>query len=91
MSSLRYISWGKFWLAVLNVHSWSGVNPVPAELWLLPEWLPFHPHRWWIHTRNVYIPMSYICGSGFQAELDPLLESLREVRPHRHLVAHHQI
>ncbi|KAL8277972.1 hypothetical protein RQP46_009604 [Phenoliferia psychrophenolica] len=71
-------SWGKFWLAVLNVHSWSGVNPVPAELWLLPEWVPFHPHRWWIHTRNVYIPMSYICGSGFQAPLDPLLLSLRE-------------
>lgn len=73
-------SWGKFWLAVLNVHSWKGVNPTPAELWLLPEWVPAHPWRWWIHTRNVYIPMSYISGKGFQAELDPLLRSLRQVR-----------
>lgn len=26
-------AWGKFWLAVLNVYDWAGVNPVPAELW----------------------------------------------------------
>jgi lanosterol synthase len=39
-------SWGKFWLSILNVHDWRGVNPTPAELWMLPEWLPFHPYRW---------------------------------------------
>lgn len=72
-------SWGKFWLSVLNVHSWQGVNPTPAELWLLPEWFPAHPWRWWIHTRNVYIPMGFISGKGFQAELDPLILSLRQV------------
>lgn len=71
--------WGKFWLSVLNLHSWNGVNPTPAELWLLPEFLPFHPHRWWIHTRNVYIPMSFIQGKRFQAPLDPLISSLRDV------------
>ncbi|KAM0750640.1 putative lanosterol synthase [Meredithblackwellia eburnea MCA 4105] len=71
-------SWGKFWLAVLNVHSWEGVNPIPAELWLLPEWVPFHPHRWWIHTRNVYIPMSYLNGTYFQAEEDDLILAIRE-------------
>lgn len=26
-------AWGKFWLAILNVYDWAGVNPVPAELW----------------------------------------------------------
>ena len=24
--------WGKFWLAVLGVYDWAGVNPVPPEL-----------------------------------------------------------
>lgn len=26
-------AWGKFWLAILNVYDWAGLNPVPAELW----------------------------------------------------------
>lgn len=73
-----FYRWGKFWLAILNVHSWSGLNPTPAELWLLPEFVPFHPWRWWIHTRNVYIPMSWLQGRRFQADLDPLLLSLRQ-------------
>ncbi|KZV81297.1 terpenoid cyclases/Protein prenyltransferase, partial [Exidia glandulosa HHB12029] len=46
-------SWGKFWLSVLNVYEWDGGNPIPPELWLLPDWVPIHPHRWWIHTRAV--------------------------------------
>jgi len=25
-------SWGKFWLAVLNVYEWEGMNPIPPEL-----------------------------------------------------------
>ncbi len=36
-------SWGKFWLAVLNVYSWEGLHPIPPELWLLPYMLPIHP------------------------------------------------
>ncbi|BGP17836.1 hypothetical protein JCM10213_008364 [Rhodosporidiobolus nylandii] len=71
-------SWGKFWLAILNVHSWRGLNPTPAELWLLPEIAPIHPWRWWIHTRNVYIPMGYLSGVGFQAAEDETVLSLRE-------------
>jgi lanosterol synthase len=52
--------WGKFWLATLGLYQWEGMYPVPPELWLLPEWLPLHPHRLWIHTRMVYLPMSYL-------------------------------
>ncbi|KDQ19186.1 hypothetical protein BOTBODRAFT_63287 [Botryobasidium botryosum FD-172 SS1] len=70
-------SWGKFWLSVLNVYDWDGCNSIPPELWLLPEWVPIHPSRWWIHTRNVYIPMSYLYGLRFQAEEDELILSLR--------------
>lgn len=25
--------WGKVWLALLNLYSWSGVNPIPPEFW----------------------------------------------------------
>lgn len=47
---------------------------------VLPEWLPFHPHRWWIHCRMVYLPMSYLYGIRFQAKETDLILSLREVR-----------
>ena len=30
-------SWGKFWLAVLGVYSWDGMNPLTPEMWLLPH------------------------------------------------------
>ena len=46
----------------------------------LPDWLSFHPHKWWIHVRNVYIPMSYLYGVRFQMEENDLILSLREVR-----------
>ena len=26
-------SWGKFWLSVLNVYNWDGVNTLLPELW----------------------------------------------------------
>lgn len=71
-------SWGKFWLALLNVYDWSGNNSIPPELWLLPEWLPFHPWRWWVHVRWVYIPMGYLYGRKFTCPLDDTLRSLRQ-------------
>ncbi|KAG8761220.1 Lanosterol synthase (Oxidosqualene--lanosterol cyclase) [Serendipita sp. 396] len=74
----RIPAWGKFWLSVLNVYDWEGVNPVPPELWLLPEWLPIHPYRWWIHTRNVYIPMSYLYGVRYRATENGLIRALRQ-------------
>nr|Q96WJ0.1 RecName: Full=Lanosterol synthase; AltName: Full=2,3-epoxysqualene--lanosterol cyclase; AltName: Full=Oxidosqualene--lanosterol cyclase; Short=OSC [Pneumocystis carinii]AAK82993.1 lanosterol synthase [Pneumocystis carinii] len=70
--------WGKFWLAVLNCYGWEGINPILPEFWMLPEWLPIHPSRWWVHTRAVYLPMGYIYGEKFTAPVDPLIESLRE-------------
>ena len=30
--------WAKFWLAVLGVMEWEGVNPVPPELWYVKTW-----------------------------------------------------
>lgn len=46
---------------------------------LLPDWVPFHPHKWWIHVRTVYVPMSYLYGVKYKMEENDLILSLREV------------
>lgn len=74
-------SWGKLWLSLLGVYDYEGMNPIPPELWLLPDWVPIHPWRWWIHTRMVYIPMGWLWGRRYvydKAGTDPLIQSLRE-------------
>lgn len=70
--------WGKLWLALLGCYGWEGMNPIPAELWLLPNWIPFHPWRWWIHTRAVYLPMSYMYSLKYSHPENDLTRSLRE-------------
>jgi len=44
-TALGSASWGKAILALLNLYSYEGVQPVPPELWGLPRLLPFHPSR----------------------------------------------
>lgn len=39
---------------------WKIVNPMPPELWLLPDWVPFAPWRFYAETRLVNLPMSYL-------------------------------
>ncbi|EHA57490.1 lanosterol synthase [Pyricularia oryzae 70-15] len=70
--------WAKFWLAVMGVVPWDLVNPVPPELWLLPDWVPFAPWRWWIHMRMVFLPMSYIYSKRWQGETTDLVKELRQ-------------
>ncbi|XP_019197862.1 PREDICTED: cycloartenol Synthase-like [Ipomoea nil] len=71
-------SWGKMWLAVLGVFEWSGNNPLPPEIWLLPYILPVHPGRMWCHCRMVYLPMSYLYGKRFVGPVTPTVLSLRK-------------
>lgn len=71
-------SWGKMWLTVLGVFEWSGNNPLPPEIWLLPYILPFHPGRMWCHCRMVYLPMSYLYGKRFVGPITPTVLSLRK-------------
>ncbi|KAH6825426.1 cycloartenol synthase 1 [Perilla frutescens var. hirtella] len=71
-------SWGKMWLSVLGVFEWSGNNPLPPEIWLLPYILPFHPGRMWCHCRMVYLPMSYLYGKRFVGPITPTVLSLRK-------------
>lgn len=70
-------SWGKFFLAVLGLYEYDGVAPVPPELWLLPESLPFHPSRLWCHARMVYLPMSYLYGARAVLGGGPLVDEIR--------------
>ena len=73
-------SWAKFWLACIGVYDWWGINPIPAEMWLLPRWLPFHPGKLWCHCRMVYLPMCYVYCTKFTPDVksDPILLSLRK-------------
>jgi lanosterol synthase len=70
--------WAKFWLSVLGVMEWEAVNPLPPELWLLPDWVPIAPWRWWIHMRQVYLPMSYLWSKRFIGPSTPLTQQLRQ-------------
>ena len=70
-------SWGKFWLSVLGVYEWKGLNPIPPEFWLLPYVLPIHPGRWWCHCRMVYLPMGYLYARKAVGKITPLVEELR--------------
>ncbi|KAJ1912158.1 Lanosterol synthase (Oxidosqualene--lanosterol cyclase) [Mycoemilia scoparia] len=71
-------SWGKFWLSVLGVYEWEGLNPLPPELWLLPEALPIMPGNWWVHSRVVFMAMSQLYGTRRTFPLNELTQSLRK-------------
>ncbi|GLU10489.1 hypothetical protein SLE2022_272880 [Rubroshorea leprosula] len=71
-------SWGKTWLSVLGLYEWSGNNPMPPELWLLPYFVPIHPGRIWCHSRMVYLAMSYLYGKRFVGSINTLILSLRK-------------
>lgn len=71
-------SWGKFWLAVLGVYDWMGMNPMPPEMWLLPYALPMHPGRFWCHCRMVYLPMSYVYGKRGTARPCDLTDQIKQ-------------
>jgi lanosterol synthase len=71
-------TWGKFWLALLGLYGWAGVTPVLPELYALPARLPFHPARWYCHTRYIYLAMASLYGRRLTADLGPLGPALRE-------------
>jgi squalene/oxidosqualene cyclase-like protein len=89
--------WGKVWLSFVGLFDPRGLNPCPPELFLLPEWLPVSPLRFYCHTRHIYLGMAYLIGSGFRADLGPITVELQKelyggVRPeeavrHKHDLA----
>ena len=76
-SVLGIPSWGKFWLALLNLFDCKGLHPVLPELWVFPTWHPLHPSKWYCHTRLIYMSLAVVYSSRFQAPVTPLIASLR--------------
>lgn len=70
-------SWGKLWLAMIGLYDYDGLHPVPPEVWLLPEWMPMHPRRYYCHTRLIYMGFSYLYGVRFRG---PETETVRALR-----------
>ena len=70
-------SWGKFWLALLNLYEWRGLNAVLPELWRLPRWLPIHPLKWYCHTRLIYMSMAVVYARKYQIQKSSLIDELR--------------
>ncbi|KAH0934695.1 hypothetical protein HID58_011812 [Brassica napus] len=81
-------SWGKMWLSVLGAFEWSGNNPLPPEIWLLPYILPIHPGRMWCHCRMVYLPMSYLYGKRF---VGPITSTVLSLRKELFTVPYHEV
>ncbi|CAG8682749.1 11763_t:CDS:10, partial [Dentiscutata erythropus] len=54
------------------------LNPIPPELWLLPDFVQLHPSHYWAHTRAAYLPMGYCYGRRLSAEITPLIKKLRQ-------------
>jgi lanosterol synthase len=75
--ALTIPTWGKFWLALLDLYDYEGVNPSPPELFLLPRWLPIHPRRYYCHTRYIYLAIACLYGQRFKADLGTLRDELR--------------
>ena len=70
-------SWGKFWLSMIGLYEYEGVNSIPPELFVLPDWLPVHPNNFYCHTRYIYLGIAYLYGKRFRAELGPITVELR--------------
>ena len=71
-------TWGKVWLALVNLYDWRGVNPILPELWRLPRWLPLHPSNWYCHARHIYSGMAFLYAHRFSAPATPTIAALRE-------------
>ncbi|ORC85288.1 lanosterol synthase [Trypanosoma theileri] len=71
-------TWGKVWLCILGLYGWEGINPVPPEMSIIPDWLPFSQGRLWCHSRVVSVPFSYLYGMRWSCPLYTVLESLRQ-------------
>ena len=91
-------SWGKFWLSMIGLYEYAGMNPVPPEIFLLPEAVPLQPTNYYCHTRYIYLAIGYLYGKRFRADLGPITDELRaelydrpyaqiDFAAHRHTIA----
>ncbi len=70
-------TWGKFWLALIGLYDFRGMNPFLPEMFLLPRWSPVHPNHLYCHTRYIYLGISYLYGARLRGDLGPITGELR--------------
>ncbi|XP_027180492.1 beta-Amyrin Synthase 2-like [Coffea eugenioides] len=70
-------SWGKMGFSLIGLYDWSGCNPIPPELFLLPSCLPIHPGNLWCYLRETYMPLAYLYGRKYVGPITDLILSLR--------------
>lgn len=55
-------------------------NPTKVQLSqnrLLPDFVPIHPGKMWVHSRQVYLSMGWLYCEKFKYPKDSLVEELR--------------
>jgi squalene/oxidosqualene cyclase-like protein len=70
--------WAKFFMSLIGLYDYRGVEPILPELWLLPRWAPVHPGRFWCHTRQVYVPMAWLYGRRVSRPPTPQVLAIRD-------------
>lgn len=70
-------TWGRAWLSVVGLYEWSGMNPMPPELWALPVATPIHPSRFYCHTRMIYLALSLLRSEAKRAASSPIVDAIR--------------
>jgi squalene/oxidosqualene cyclase-like protein len=76
-TALACPAWGKWFLALLNLYDYSGLPALLPELYLLPAALPIHPGRWWLPSRQGFLPMSYLFAKRARIPENDLIKALR--------------
>ncbi|CDP20858.1 unnamed protein product [Coffea canephora] len=71
-------SWGKMSLSLIGLYEWSGCNPVPPELFLLPSYLPIHAGKLWCYLRETYMSLAYLYGRKHVGPISDLILLLRK-------------
>ncbi|XP_078153998.1 cycloartenol Synthase-like [Carex rostrata] len=81
-------SWGKLLLSVLGVYEWSGMMPMPPELFLLPSFLPIHPGKYFCRIRLILVAFIYLYGKRF---VGPITKTVLSLREELHIQSYHSI
>lgn len=69
-------TWGRFWLSLIGLYDRRRLTSCPPELFLLPDWMPIAPNRFYCHTRYIYLGMAYLSGRAFTADLGSIGNAL---------------
>ena len=70
-------SWGKFWLAMVGLYDYAGMNPCPPELFLLPRARRSIPISSIAIPATSTSPSAISTAAAFRGDLGPITDELR--------------